>query len=130
MGGMLKAIDNGFPQKEIAESAYCFQRQVEQGERIIVGVNKYADNLTSTPIPTLKISPDIERDQRQRLADFRRARNQTAVETSLSSLHEACQTGLNIMPILLDGVGEGITLGEVSDVFREIFGVYRDPGMI
>lgn len=130
MGGMLPAIEHGFPQKEIAESAYRFQCDLEQGRRTIVGVNCYVDDSSAVGIPTLKIEPEIERVQRERLAEFRKARDNEGVRTHLLRLKDACRSGENIMPVLIEAVDTGATLGEVSDVYREIFGVYRDPGLL
>jgi len=130
MGGMLRAIEVGFPQKEIADSAYIFQRQVETGERTIVGVNKYVEAGERTPIPTLKIDPQIEARQRERNSVFRAKRDPQILQSHLSELRSACRSGANVMPVLIDAVDFGVTLGEVSDVFREVFGVYRDPGLL
>lgn len=130
MGGMLRAIDIGFPQKEIAESAYRFQCDLEKGERGIVGVNRYVDAVGHTPIPTLKIEPEIERNQRERLRAFRDGRDAEAVRKQTELLTAACRTSQNIMPILVDAVDAGVTLGEVSEIYRQVFGVYRDPGLL
>ncbi|MFN8389274.1 MAG: methylmalonyl-CoA mutase family protein [Bdellovibrionota bacterium] len=130
MGGMLEAIDAGFPQKEIAEAAYRFQQQLESGEKVIVGVNRYADEGTKTPIPTLKIDPKIEAQQIERVRAFKARRNASELARHLDVLRDACRRGENIMPPLIDAVDFGVTLGEVSDIYREIFGVYRDPGLL
>ncbi len=130
MGGMLRAIEIGYPQKEIADSAYAFQQQLESGERVIVGLNKYVDENGRTPVPTLKIDPQIEARQRERIALFRAQRDPQSLDNHLNALRDACRNGSNLMPVLVDAVDFGVTLGEVSDVFREIFGVYRDPGLL
>ena len=129
MGGMLKAIENGFPQKEIAEAAYQFQKEFESGERAIVGVNKYQEE-ENISIPILKIDPDIEKNQKDRLAAFKEKRNKEEVANHLAGLTQSCREGKNIMPLLVDAVDVGVTLGEVSDVYRDVFGVYTDPGLI
>ena len=95
-----------------------------------MGVNRYTESNSSTPIPTLKIHPEIETTQKARLKAFKNKRSQVEVSNALGSLRLACQTEANIMPVLVDGVDRGVTLGEVSDIFREVFGVYRDPGLI
>lgn len=131
MGGMLRAIDEGFPQKEIAKASYNFQQQVDCGEQVIVGVNKYADEQNAAvSIPLLKIDPQLEATQRQRVVAFKQARNSKQVSTALDKVRSACKDGTNIMAVLIDAVDVGVTVGEVSDVYREVFGVYRDPGFV
>lgn len=130
MGGMLVAIDNGFPQKELAESAYTFQQQVERNEKIIVGVNRYQGDTGKTSIPILKISPGIERDQIERITAFKARRNAAEAAAHLNRVREACRSGENLMPILIDAVDKGVTMGEVCDCYREVFGVYTDPGLL
>ena len=130
MGGMLAAIDAGFPQREISESAYVFQQQLERQERIIVGVNRNTDEGETISIPTLKIEPEIERDQIERICAFRTSRNAQLVTEQLSRIRSVASDGGNLMPVLIDAVDSGVTLGEVSDLFREVFGIYTDPGLI
>lgn len=130
MGGMLAAIDAGFPQREISESAYVFQQQMERQERVIVGVNRYTDESEGSPIPTLKIDAEIERDQIARIGAFRAARSDERVKEQLARVRQAAVDGANLMPVLIDAVDSGVTLGEVSDLFRDVFGVYTDPGLI
>ncbi len=129
MGGMLVAIEQGYPQREIAESAYVYQTQLDRGERVIVGVNKYVDDAPQK-IPTLKVDENIERRQIERLTKFKQQRNKTEVESALNELRAAGRNGANLMPVLIDAVDRGITIGEVSDVFREVFGIYTDPGLV
>ena len=109
---------------------HCWQQQLERQERVIVGVNRYTDEGESSPIPTLKIEPEIERDQIERITAFRAARSETAVKEQLARVRQVAVDGTNLMPILIDAVDSGVTLGEVSDLFREVFGVYTDPGLI
>ncbi len=130
LGGMLNAIEIGFPQKEIAEAAYVFQRQIEANEKTIVGVNVYTEEAEKVSIPTLKIDPKIEADQIARVKAFRAKRNPVETKKHLDALRNACKDGTNVMPVLIDGVDAGLTLGEVSDIYREVFGVYKDPGML
>lgn len=129
LGGMLKAVELGFPQKEIAEASYQFQLRVDAEEFGIVGVNKYKDE-SEQPIPTLGIDFAAEKLQVDRIKAFKSKRDPKAVSDSLTKLREDCRAGRNVMPTLVDGVGVGVTLGEVSDIYREIFGVYTDPGLI
>jgi methylmalonyl-CoA mutase N-terminal domain/subunit len=129
MGGMIKAIETGYPQREIAESAFHFQRQLEQGIKTVVGVNKYSIP-EEIPIATLKIDPAIEEKQIQRVRKVKRERNSTAVKAALARVAEACRSGENLMEPICEAVRHDATVGEVSDIFRAEFGVYTDPGWI
>jgi methylmalonyl-CoA mutase N-terminal domain/subunit len=129
MGGMLRAIDLGFPQKEIAESAYVFQQQVERGEQTIVGVNKFVEEDEVVDIPLHSMDTTMEEERIKWIREYKAARPKAEVEKHQAALRQACKEGSNIMPVLIEAVDDGITLGEVSDIYREVFGVYRDPGM-
>ncbi|HSY79488.1 MAG TPA: methylmalonyl-CoA mutase family protein [Verrucomicrobiae bacterium] len=129
MGGMVKAIETGYPQREIAEAAFHFQRQLEQGIKIVVGVNKYSIP-EEIPIATLKIDPEIEERQIQRVRKVKRERNSVAVKEALARVSEACRSGENLMEPICEAVRRDATVGEVSDIFRAEFGVYTDPGWI
>ncbi|MBL7662777.1 methylmalonyl-CoA mutase, partial [bacterium] len=131
MGGMLNAIEEGFPQREIAESAYVFQSQLERGERTIVGITKYSDDRSGEDvIPTLKIDHRVEADQIERVKSFKAKRDAQTVKSELARIRQACQENRNVMPVLLAAVDHGITIGEVSDIYREVYGVYTDPGFL
>lgn len=129
MGGIVVAVEQGYPQREISESAFRFQRQVEQGEQTIVGVNKYADDDVAE-IPLLKIHPEIEESQLARLRAFKAKRDPRAVAASIEAIRLACRGTDNLMIPILAGVKVGVTLGEISDVFRQELGVYRDPAFV
>ena len=129
MGGMVKAIETGYPQREIAEAAFHFQRQLEQGIKTVVGVNKYSIP-EEIPIATLKIDPAIEERQIQRVRKVKRERNSAAVKDALARVSEACRSGENLMGPICEAVRRDATVGEVSDIFRAEFGVYTDPGWI
>jgi methylmalonyl-CoA mutase N-terminal domain/subunit len=129
MGGMVKAIETGYPQREIAEAAFHFQRQLEQGIKTVVGVNKYSIP-EEIPIATLKIAPEIEERQIQRVRKVKRERNSVAVKEALARVAEACRSGENLMGPICEAVRRDATVGEVSDIFRAEFGVYTDPGWI
>ncbi len=129
MGGMVKAIETGYPQREIAEAAFHFQRQLEQGIKTVVGVNKYSIP-EEIPIATLKIDPEIEERQIQRVGKVKRERNSVAVKEALARVSEACRSGENLMGPICEAVRRDATVGEVSDIFRAEFGVYTDPGWI
>jgi methylmalonyl-CoA mutase N-terminal domain/subunit len=129
MGGMVKAIETGYPQREIAEAAFHFQRQLEQGIKTVVGVNKYSIP-EEIPIATLKIDPEIEERQIQRVRKVKRERNSVAVREALARVSEACRSGENLMEPICEAVRRDATVGEVCDIFRTEFGVYTDPGWI
>ena len=126
LGGMLGAIERGFPQREIAESAYRYQREIDTGQRTVVGVNDYLTDEHVT-IPLLEIDREGERRQRERLARVRRERDNELVSQRLEALQEAAQGTENLMPSILDAVRAYATLGEICGVFREVFGEYREP---
>ena len=129
MGGMLAAVDTGYPQREIAEAAFHYQRQLEKGEKTIVGVTKYSVP-EEIPIEMLRIDPAIEEKQVHRVRRMKRERNQAALKDALSRVAEACRSGENVMPPICDAVRNEATVGEISDIFRAEFGVYTDPGWI
>ncbi len=128
LGGIVRAVEMGYPQREIADSAFDDQRKVERGERVIVGINKYRDeDAAGTGIPTLRIDDAVERDQRARVAAVRARRSPEGARAALEAVREACKGGANLMPPIIAAVKADITLGEICDVFRDVFGVYRDP---
>jgi methylmalonyl-CoA mutase N-terminal domain/subunit len=127
MGGMISAIEKGYPQSEIAEAAYQFQKLVDEGKKVIVGLNKYVtDHL---PITIWKMDPEIERRQLERLREVKEMRNGQKVKKHLEKLRRAAEGEDNLMPFIIDAVREYATLQEICDVFREVFGTYTDPGM-
>ncbi len=126
MGGMLKAIERGYPQAEIAESAYRYQKQIDSGEKVIVGVNKYATE--HPPITIWRMRPEIEQRQLKRLKEVKEARNNAKVKECLRQVREASQNGENLMPHLIDAVREYTTIQEICDIWRDVFGRYTDPG--
>jgi len=129
MGGIVRAIEVGFPQKEIAEAAYRFQRQLDGGEKVMVGVNAYKSD-GETPIDILRIDPTVEERQAAKVRAFKQARDQEAAAARLADVRAACKNGGNLMPVLMEAVRVGVTLGEVCDVYREEFGVYHDPAWL
>ncbi len=126
LGGIVRAVELGYPQREIADSAFDDQRKVDRGERVIVGVNKYVDE-EEPPIPTLKIDPAVERAQVDRIVTLRGRRDRARAEAALEAVRAACRGSDNLMPPIIAAVKADVTLGEICDVFREVFGVYRDP---
>ena len=126
MGGMVAAIERGYPQSLIAESAYKFQKQVDSGEKVIVGVNKYVTD--HPPITTWRMNPDIEQRQLRRLCEVKETRDNQKVRELLQEIRKASQNGENLMPHIIDAVREYTTIQEICDVWRDIFGTYTDPG--
>jgi len=128
LGGIVRAIELGYPQQEIANAAYAYQKQVERKEKIVVGVNKYQVD-GEKPLEYLKIDPEVEEKQVARLKEVKRTRDNGRVQASLGDLKRAAQGSENLIPHILAAVKEYASLQEICDVFREVFGTYRDPGM-
>ena len=126
LGGMVKAIEQGFPQREILEASLRYQREVERKERIIVGVNEYVEP-AATAIPTLKIGPEVEKTQVDRLSSLRLRRDSFRMAGMLEALQEAAAGDENLMPYLLDSVKADATLGEICAALKEVFGSYKEP---
>ena len=128
LGGIIRAIEEGYPQREIAESAYKYQREVESGERKIVGVNAFRSDLDE-PIPILKIDEKVERGQIERLQAVKRSRSEATAQEKLRAVEAACRDERqNLMVPVLEAVKAYCTLGEVSDVFRKVWGAFREKG--
>jgi methylmalonyl-CoA mutase N-terminal domain/subunit len=125
MGGMIPAIEAGYPQKEIAEASYQYQRALERKEKIMVGVNDFV-SAEEKPIPILYIDEEVARQQTRKLAELRRTRDNRAVQASLKALEQAARGTQNTMPAILDCVRAYATLGEICDVFRGAFGTYQE----
>jgi len=129
MGGAVAAIEKGFMQREIVESAYRFQREVEAKKRIIVGVNEFITE-EETPIKILQIDPEIEKKLVERLKKIRQQRNQTKVKEMLDKLRSAAEKeNANLMPFIIQAVKEYATIGEICDTLREVFGEYKPPSI-
>jgi methylmalonyl-CoA mutase N-terminal domain/subunit len=126
LGGMIRAIDTGFPQKEIADAAYRYQLMDDRGDKVTVGVNKYAMR-EEKPINYLRIDEQVEQEQIERVRRFKAGRDMARVERRLKQLADACRNGQNVMPVLVDAVKDYASLGEISDVYRQVFGLYREP---
>jgi methylmalonyl-CoA mutase, N-terminal domain len=126
LGGMIRAIDTGFPQKEIADAAYRYQLMEDRGDKVVVGVNRYAMK-DEKGIHYLRIDPAVEREQIDAVTRFKASRDRAKVEKRLKQLAEACRIGHNVMPVLVDAVKDYASLGEISDVYRQVFGLYREP---
>lgn len=128
LGGMVEAVKKGYPQREIIDAAYHYQRLLEQGDKKVVGVNCYTMK-EEHPIPLLKVDPKVERKQVARTREVRRKRNGKRVDICLARLKEASLSTENLMPVILDAVREYATLGEICDTLRQSLGTYSDPAM-
>src|SRR5213594_3636137 len=126
MGGMVRAIEQGYPQREILDASQRYQREVERKERIIVGVNEYVEP-DEQRIPILKIGPEVEKAQVDRLASLRARRDSFKMAGTLEELQEAAAGDDNLMPYLLDAVKAEATLGEICAALKEVFGTYKEP---
>jgi methylmalonyl-CoA mutase N-terminal domain/subunit len=126
MGGMVTAVERGYPQAEIADSAYKYQKQIDSGEKIMVGVNKYATD--HPPITIWRMNPAIEERQLARLRQVKQTRDNQKVKELLHQIQLASKNGENLMPHIINAVKEYATIQEICDVWREVFGRYTDPG--
>jgi methylmalonyl-CoA mutase N-terminal domain/subunit len=126
MGGMIRALDAGFPQQQIADSGYRTQLQEDAGERVVVGVNRYVQ-ADEKPIPYLKLDEGLEREQIERVRAVKAGRSAAEVDRHLRRVADACRSGQNLMPVLVDAVKVHVSLGEIADVYRQVFGRYREP---
>jgi len=142
MGGMVRAIESGYVQREIQQAAYDYQKAIERGGRVVVGVNQYVEEantsrseepLGRTAGPAMlpfRIDPEIERTQVERLIRLRARRDAASVETTLRAVEETARTGRNILPAILDAVKAYATVGEISDALRRVFGEYQEAVVI
>ena len=130
MGGIVRAIDEGFPQAEIADAAYEFQQATDAGEYVTVGVNGYESESNGRDVEILKIDLATEREQRERVVAFKAGRDATVVAQRIEAVRSAAAEDRNLMPPVMEAVRDGVTVGEISDVYRDVFGVYRDPARI
>ncbi len=125
-GGVIPAIEAGYFQKEIADAAYRYQREVEKKEKIIVGVNEFVEKEEKIEIPILTIPPEVEIEQKKRLADIKQSRNQEAVNESLAEIKDAAVNNKNLMPVFIKAAQNYVTLGEMVGELKEIFGTYEE----
>jgi methylmalonyl-CoA mutase N-terminal domain/subunit len=129
LGGMIRAIEVGYPQKEIAEAAWVYQRQIDRGEKTVVGVNRYQVPEEHPP-ELLRVPLEVEARQADRVRRVKRERDATAACAALDRVREAARSGENLMPPLVAAVKARCTLGEIADLYREAFGQYRDPAWL
>lgn len=123
-GGAVKAISEGYQQKEIHSSAYQYQKAVESGEKVVIGVNKFQVE-EAPPSGLLRVNPKVMDEQKAKLAALRRSRDNTKVESSLAQLRSAAKTGENLMPYILTAVKSYATIGEITGVLKDVFGEYQ-----
>jgi methylmalonyl-CoA mutase, N-terminal domain len=126
LGGMVQAIQSGFPQYEIGEAAYHYQQKLENQQEIIVGVNDFVSN-ESTEINILKITSQVEHEQIVKLQQLRQSRDNRQLQHKLQQLREAARSSNNLMPLIIDAVRLYGTIGEISDTLREVWGTYEEP---
>ncbi len=126
LGGVIPAIEMGYFQKQIADAAYAYQKEVDKKEKIIVGVNEFVETDEKIDIPILTISPEVEKLQKQRLAELKQNRSAVEVENSLKEINDAAINGNNLMPVFVKAAANYVTLGEMIDVLKEPFGIYTE----
>ncbi len=129
LGGVLAGIDQGFFQREIGESAFVYQKQLESREKIMVGVNDFVKN-QAIDIPILRIDPEVERTQIRRLQELKHNRDNARVRATLHELQAATERDENVMPYILDAVRAYATVQEVSDTLKVVYGTYREPAFV
>lgn len=129
MGGAVQAIEKGFMQREIQQSAYAYQRQIETGERVVIGVNKFLME-SEMPKDLLKVNPAVAESQIEKLRKLQEGRNQRQVAGVLQNLRIKAQTDENLMPVIVEAVKAYATLGEICGILREVFGEYQQQVLL
>ena len=129
LGGMVSAIEKGFPQNEIRNAGYTYQKEIDDNERIIVGVNKFKAK-EEQPIETLKIEPEIEKKQVERLRAFKENRDSNRINKALEELKKSAKNGESVMPPIIKALKLYATVGEICNTMKEVFGEYKEPGTI
>ena len=125
MGGMVAAIEKGYPHREIENSSYSYGRSIESGDRVIVGVNKFTE-AESTDFKLFSVSEETERRQLESLAAVKAGRDQAKVADSLAALEKAARGTGNLMPVILDAVRLNVSIGEICGVLQNVFGEYTE----
>lgn len=126
LGGVIPAIESGYFQKEIADAAYRYQKEVERKDKFIVGINEFVEKDEKVDIPILTISPEVEKIQKKRLASIKQSRNQEAVKDSLAAIKAAGRDGNNLMPLFINASQNYVTLGEMIGELKDVFGIYEE----
>src|SRR5262249_48277499 len=127
MGGMLEAVESGYPQREIARSAYELERKINAGERVVVGINRFQTDGEGDKIPTLRIDEAVQRAQVEALTQVKQGRSGAAVKDALDGVRRAAETNENLVPKVIEAAKAYATEQEVCDVLRSVFGTYTDP---
>jgi methylmalonyl-CoA mutase N-terminal domain/subunit len=125
LDGVIKGIEDGFFHKEIAESSYMYQKEVESGKRVIVGVNKFSIE-EKERMETLKVDESVQREQIERLRELKRKRDYGRVKEKIDKLRNAAESGENLMHPIIESVRARATIGELCDTLREVFGTYKE----
>ena len=126
MGGVIPAIETGYFQKEIADAAYRYQQELERKEKFIVGVNEFVEDENKIEIPLLTISPEVEVEQKKRMAEIKQSRSQQDVAQCLKEIREAGENGINLMPVFIKAAHNYVTLGEMVHELKKVFGTYQE----
>ena len=129
IGGVIPAIEAGYFQKEIADAAYRYQKEIEKKEKFIVGVNEFIEPDEKVDIPILYISPEVEKKQRKRIAELKQNRSTETVEESLNEIKQTALNGNNIMPVLIKAAHNYVTLGEMVNQLKEVYGIYEEAAV-
>jgi methylmalonyl-CoA mutase N-terminal domain/subunit len=129
LGGMVSAIEKGFPQNEIREASYTYQKEIDNNERMIVGVNKFTTK-EEQPIETLKIEPEIEKKQVEKLQAFKKKRDSNGINKALEDLKKTAESGESVLPPIIKALKLYATVGDVCNAMKEVFGEYKEPGII
>ncbi|HEY8885351.1 MAG TPA: methylmalonyl-CoA mutase family protein, partial [Chloroflexota bacterium] len=125
LGGALRAIETGYFQRQVAESAYRYQQKIEAGDTVIVGVNQYTSD-DAIPVELLRVDPALAESQRARLQNLKRRRDSTVVHNDLAELERRARGDANLVEWMVVCVEHGSTLGEISDTLRRVFGTHRE----
>lgn len=128
-GGVIQAIENGYFQREIANSAYRYQLELEKKEKFIVGVNEFVEENEKVEIPILQVSPEVETKQKERLKKLKEKRDNQLVEKSLNKISEAAISGKNLMPVFIEAAENYVTLGEMVNQLKQHFGTYEETAV-
>jgi methylmalonyl-CoA mutase N-terminal domain/subunit len=126
IGGVIPAIEAGYFQKEISDAAYQYQKEVERKEKFIVGINEFIEKDEKITIPILTVSPEVEKGQKERLAEIKKNRSASDVELSLKEIKFAAENNYNIMPPLIKAAHNYVTLGEIISELKEVMGTYEE----
>jgi methylmalonyl-CoA mutase N-terminal domain/subunit len=127
MGGMVKAIESGYIQSEVSRQAYLYEKKIQSGELIKIGVNKYVMEEELADVELHPFNPRVAEEQKKKLKEIKTQRDQRGAREALLGLKKAAQTNENVMPHIIKAVKSYVTLGEITKVFRDVFGEFREP---